>query len=143
MKTKIRNQKERGSAMLEGALVLLTFIMLLLGTVDFGQVLYFHQALTDRARAAARYGAVNPTDTAGIQNMAIYNQATTSGSPSPLLANLTSSMITVTNPATNTSNARVVVTIANYPINFFSPYIAQAFNARPVMVAASSETQTP
>ena len=138
-----QNQKQRGSAMLEGTLVLLTFICLLLGTVDFGQMLYFHQALTDRARAAARYGAVNPTDSDGIKNIAIYNQPTTSGSPTAIINGLTTSMINVTNTGNNTSSARVVVTISNYPINFFSPYIAQAFNARPVMVAASAETQTP
>jgi Flp pilus assembly protein TadG len=143
MKINRMNQKERGSAILEGSLVLLTFILLLLGTVDFGQVLYFHQALTDRARAAARYGAIYPTDTTGIQNMAIYNQPTTSGSPTPMIGGLTSSMIAVSNLDINTDNARVVVTISNYPIQFFSPYIAQAFNNRPIMATATAESQAP
>ena len=59
--------------MVETSLVLLTFLMLLIGIIDFGQVLYFHQSLVERARAAARYGAINPTDTTGIQNVAVYN----------------------------------------------------------------------
>jgi hypothetical protein len=55
--------------MVETALILLTFILMLIGTIDFGQVIYFHQSLVERARAAARYGAINPTDTTGIRNI--------------------------------------------------------------------------
>jgi len=143
MKPLRNNRAERGSTMVESALVLLTFLLLLIGTVDFGQLIYFHQSLVERARAAARYGAVNPSDTAGIQNVALYNQSMTPNPPSSVLPGLTSAMISVSNPDANTSSARVVVTISGYQINFFSPYIAQAFNNRPVMVAVSSETQTP
>jgi len=52
---------------------------------------------------------------------------------------MTTSMVDVQNPDINTSSARVVVTISNYPINFISPYIAQSFHNRPVMVAMSAE----
>jgi Flp pilus assembly protein TadG len=136
-------RNERGSALLESALVLLTFVLMLIGTVDFGQVIYFHQSLVERARAAARYGAVHPTDTTGIKNMAVYNSATTTELSTRVLPNLTTSMVDVRNPDINTTSARVVVTITGYPINFFSPYIAQTFNNRAIQVAMPSETQVP
>src|SRR5207247_7845746 len=66
---------QHGQAMLESALVLLLLLVVLIGIVDMGQFLYFHQSLTERARAAARYGAVNTYSSPGlaIQNVAIYN----------------------------------------------------------------------
>jgi Flp pilus assembly protein TadG len=131
--------------MLESALVLLTFFVMLIGTIDFGQVMFFHQSLVERARTAVRYGVTNPTNTAGIKNMAVYNTVTVTGTPSAVLPNLTTAMVTVTNPDANTSSARVVVTISGYPVNFLSPYtyITQSFSNLAVTVAMSSETQVP
>jgi Flp pilus assembly protein TadG len=132
-----KNHAERGQSFVETGLVLIIFLMLLIGIVDFGQVLYFHQSLVERARAAARYGAINPTDTTGIKNIAVYN-STTAGSAA-VLNGLTTAMVNVQNPDINTTSARVVVTISNYPISFISPYIARSFTNRPIMVAMSSE----
>jgi Flp pilus assembly protein TadG len=129
--------------MLESALTLLTFILMLLGAVDFGQVMYFHQSLMERARQAARYGVTDPTNTTAIQNMAVYNSTTTTGSPPAVLPGLTTAMVSVTNPDVNTSAARVVVAISGYPLNFLSPYIMQSFNNLGVTVAMTSETQVP
>jgi len=134
-----RKHSQRGQSFVETGLVLIIFLMLLIGILDFGQVLYFHQSLVERARAAARYGAIHPTDTTGIQNMAVYNSATVPSPPNPILNGMTTAMVNVQNPDINTTAARVVVTISNYPITFISPYIAQTFNNRPVMVAMSSE----
>ncbi|MSV36073.1 MAG: hypothetical protein EXQ47_10840, partial [Bryobacterales bacterium] len=90
---KPRDPRQRGSNLVEAALILLTFLLLLIGIVDFGQVLYFHQVLVERARTGARYGAVNPTNTTGIQNMVVYNTPTTSGSPSAVVGGLTTAMV--------------------------------------------------
>jgi hypothetical protein len=129
--------------MVETALILLTFILMLIGTIDFGQVIYFHQSLVERARAAARYGAINPTDTTGIQNIAVYNAASPPGTPTPVLPGLTTAMVTLSNTGANTPEARIMVTISGYPINFISPYIARQFNNRPVIVSMSAESQVP
>jgi Flp pilus assembly protein TadG len=49
--------------MVEAALILFVFITFIVGTLDFGQYLYFHQSLTERARAALRYGgSISGTD---------------------------------------------------------------------------------
>jgi Flp pilus assembly protein TadG len=129
--------------MLESALVLLTFLLLIFGTIDFGQVLFFQQSLVERARAATRYGVTNPTDTTGIRNMAVYNSSTVTGSPAPILAGLTTAMVSVSNPDANTSAARVIITISGYPMRFYSPYISGAFTALSVTVVGTAETQVP
>jgi hypothetical protein len=51
---------QRGQSLIEGTLVMLVFFALLLGVVDFGQVLFAHQSLTERARAAVRWGSLHP-----------------------------------------------------------------------------------
>ena len=142
-KSKQSIRSERGSNFVESALILLTFLMMLIGVIDFGQVLYFHQSLTERARAAARYGAIHPTDTTGMQNVAVYNTATVSGTPVAVLPGMTTAMVNVQNLNANTAAAQVIVTISNYPIRFISPYIAQQFNNRPVIVAMSAENEVP
>ena len=142
MRIERRKNRERGSSLLESALILLTFIMMLIGTIDFGQVVYFHQSLVERARAAARYGVINPTNTTGIQNVAVYNSSTSSGQTA-VLPGLTTAMVDVQNPDINTPNARVVVTISGFPMQFFTPYLASSFNGRPVVVAMTAESQVP
>ena len=138
-----KTHRERGSGMVETSLVLLTFLMLLIGIIDFGQVLYFHQSLVERARAAARYGAINPTDITGIQNVAVYGMDSPGGSPVAVLPNMTTSMVNVQDLGNNTPEARIMVTISGYPINFISPYIARQFNNRPVIVCLTAENQVP
>jgi Flp pilus assembly protein TadG len=144
MKPSKRNS-QRGSNLVETSLILLTFLTMLIGVIDFGQVLYFHQSLVERARAAARYGAVClPTcSTTNVQNVAVYNNSSPSGTPVAILPGMTTSMVNVQNLNANTADAQVVVTISNYPINFISPYIARQFNNRPVTVAMSAESEVP
>jgi len=138
-----RKHSERGSGLVETSLILLIFLMMLIGIIDFGQVLYFHQSLVERARAAARYGAINPTDTDGIKYMAVYNSPTLPATPNAILPGLTTSMVTPSNVGADTPEARIMVTISGYPIKFISPYIAQQFNNRPVIVCLTAETQVP
>src|SRR5579863_1957615 len=76
MKPANRKKRERGSAIVEGSLILLILLSMLVAIVDFGQFLFIHQTLTERAREAVRYGVVNdPTDTTSIQNVVLYGQA--------------------------------------------------------------------
>jgi Flp pilus assembly protein TadG len=136
---KRRNDRRRGHAMLEGALILTIFLSFLIGTLDFAQFLYFHQSLVERVRTAARYGAVHPTDTTAIRNMAVYNKAVLTGSETSLVPNLTTDLVSVSSLSAGTSEARVTVTISNYPFQFFSPFIARAGTARSITATMISE----
>jgi len=121
--------------MLESALVLLMFLVILLGIVDMGQFLYFHQSLTERARAASRYGAVHAYSSPGlaIQNVAIYNDPSGAGNGAtavlPYLNTAAGSNGYVSATlvgAVGTDDARIVVTINNYPYRFISPYMSKS-----------------
>src|SRR5882724_9302067 len=95
-------KKQSGQAMLESALILLVFLVVLLGIVDFGQFFYFHQSLTDRARAGARYGSVHACSNldacSEAVNYTIYNDPTTTtgGAVLPCLAGECTKNATVT-----------------------------------------------
>lgn len=137
----------RGFALVESSLVLIVFLAFCIGTLDFGQYLYFHQALAERARAAARYGAVNWTDRTGIRNVALYNDAAgTANGATAILADLTTAMIDVCLPGdatcsdpTNTTESRITVTISGYQMTTFNFVFPQSFTNKPITASLPSE----
>ena len=53
---------QRGQGMVELAIILPLLLTVLLGTIDLGRAFYTYVALTNAAREAARYAAVNDTN---------------------------------------------------------------------------------
>lgn len=49
----------RGSTMLEGALVMTTFVILLIGAMDFGRLGFAYSSVTYAAHQAARFASTN------------------------------------------------------------------------------------
>jgi len=49
----------RGSTMIEGALVMTAFVILLIGCMDFGRLGFAYSSVTFAAHQAARYAATN------------------------------------------------------------------------------------
>ena len=134
MKNETRNKRRRGSALIETGLIFTTFAFLLVGTFDFGQFLFIHQALVERARSSARWGLVNdPTNTTAIQNMVLYNQATAPQNGSGYFG-LTASMVNVTNPGSGSSDNRIVILINNYSYIILSPYIGGTYTGPNITV---------
>jgi|SRR5690349_8825449 len=120
-------ERQRGSAFVETALVFTTFAFLVIGAFDFGQFLFVHQALVERARNAVRWGAVNdPTNVTAVQNMVLYNQATVPTDASSYFG-LTTDMVQVSNPGSGTVDYRLTVLVTNYPYTILSPYIAGTY----------------
>ena len=118
-------KNQRGQAMIESGLILMVFLPVLIGIMDFGQFLYYHTSLTERTRAAARWGAVNTFDATAIANVAIYNDSTgTANGAKAFLPNLQTSSstgdgyVSATLTDAGTDDARVRVTINNYPYYF-------------------------
>ena len=144
----MRNKRlQRGQAMVEAGLILFVFVTFLVGTLDFGQYLYFHQTLTERARAALRYGVVNTGDRLAIQNVAVYNDpAGTANGATALVPSFTTDMVSVclpgdagcTDPAA-TSDSRVSVTISGYQMTTFNLVMPRNFTNRPITASAPSE----
>ena len=132
-----RRHKSRGNVLVETALIFIVFAALLIGAFDFGQFLFIHQALVERARSAARWGAVNdPTNATAIQNMVLYNQSSRpDGDSRASYFNLTTDNVSVTNPDSGTDQYRLNVQISGYSYNILSLYIAGSYTGPPVSVS--------
>src|SRR5207245_134629 len=123
---------QRGAVMIETGLIFTAFAFMLIGAADFGQFLFIHQALVERGRNAARWGALSdPTNTTAIQNMVIYNQSTAGTNP---YFGLTTSMVQVSNPGAGTTNSRVAILITNYPYTILSPLIGGTYTGPNISV---------
>lgn len=134
--TSRRRRTSKGSVLVETALIFLAFASMLIGACDFGQFLFIHQALVERARYSARWGAINdPTDSVSITNMVLYNQA---ASPPPGTAsyfNLTAGNVTVTNPGLGTDDYRLNLQVSGYSYAVFSLFIAGTYTGPPIIVS--------
>lgn len=53
------NQKERGAAAVEMAMLLPLLLLILVGTMEFGRVFNVQNSLTQAAREGARHGAIH------------------------------------------------------------------------------------
>jgi Flp pilus assembly protein TadG len=123
-----RRRTSRGSVFVETALIFIAFFSMLIGTVDFGQFLFIHQALVERARYAARWGAINdPTDTASITNMVLYNQGAAPPLGTASYFNLTAANVTVSSAGSGTDDYRLNLQISGYSYAVFSPYVAGSY----------------
>jgi hypothetical protein len=133
---------QRGQSLVEGTLVMLVFFALLLGVVDFGQVLFAHQSLTERARAAVRWGSLHPE--AGpepVRNLVLYGTPETSSESGYL--GLTPDNVRVEFRAVEEGSNDVEtlhVEIINFEAPLFAPWWPdlshKLMNPRPVSVTA-------
>ena len=96
---------ERGTTVAEFAIVALIFFIMIFGIIEFGRLLYTHNALADATRRGARYAAMHPGTTAEditkVQNEVVYGANGTfddDGNPTsaPLVSGLTRDMVEVT-----------------------------------------------
>ncbi len=123
---KFQRNRQKGGTLLESVLTLMVFLALFIGIFEVGEVLFVHQTLTDRARNAARWGAVNSYDATSIQNLVLYGATSQSEGQIPAFG-LTAANVTISRPAASigTPEDRVVVTI-NYPVTLISVFIGQS-----------------
>ncbi len=126
-----RSKRQRGSVIVETALISLIFFCMLIGILDFGQFLFIHNTLSERAREAVRWATVNdPTNTAAIQNMVLYGQTTggTGANTDSGIFNVLRSNVSVTTTGSATQDYEVVVRVHDYAYQIYSPYIAGTYN---------------
>ena len=136
-----RRRVRKGQGLVEASLVLMTLLLLVIGILDFAQLLFFLQTFTERARAGARYAVANNFDTQTITNVVLYNSPTAPGGNPPGLFGLTASEITVTRyDAGDKVKDRIEVKISNVPLAFYSPLIKGSYTHRPFRVVRSVES---
>ena len=130
--SKHRREKQAGQAFVETVLTLMAFLIILLGMIEIGQILFVHQMLSERIRTAARWGAVNPWDDATsptlISNIVLYGTTAPAQSAQPIF-NLTPQNVAVSRPQPDYSAAdRIVVKASGYALTFVTNAVVQASN---------------
>ena len=150
MRTINHRHNEKGTTVAEFAVVALLFFTLIFAIIEFGRLLYTHNALTDATRRGARFAALhqgrplNEADKQAVRNYVVYGAGVTFdgvGNPSkpPMINDLTTDMVEVefegvdldgdpttegtTNYGTNLGTA--TVKIENYQFNLSIPVIGR------------------
>ena len=135
---------ERGTTMAEFALISAVFFMIIFGIIEFGRLLYTHNALTDAARRGARYAALHHEtidDKACVKNIVVYGEThvapKTCAATGPALINgLTPDKVIVTYEGADDDNdpntpatdygmnlGTASVSIENYQFNLSIPFM--------------------
>jgi Flp pilus assembly protein TadG len=113
---------ERGTQMIEFALLLPFLIVLFASGVEMGRLFYTYNTLQKATEVGARYlstslvqtdGTYLDSDTAAAKNLIVCGNAATCSGMTPVANNLSSSNITITSPGT-ASGTRYVTVSVNY-----------------------------
>jgi Flp pilus assembly protein TadG len=136
MRLASRRARRKGNAVIETAFIFVVFASLVIGVFDFGQFLFVHQALVERARYALRWGVANgPGNTEGIRNIVLYDQSTAPEGATTGYFGLTSSNVVVTRTDVGTNDQRLTVQIINFPYKMLSPFITGSYTGPEIRVS--------
>ena len=134
-------KNERGTTIAEFAVVALLFFVIIFGIIEFGRLLYTHNALTDATRRGARFAALHKeAEEDLVRKEVVYgSRIDADGNPTgpPLINGLTEDMVEVvylgkalnadgslrTNYGTNLGTA--TVTINDYQFDLLIPVIGR------------------
>src|SRR5512141_953817 len=101
---RVDRKGEQGTTMAEFALISAVFFMIIFGIIEFGRLLYTHNALTDAARRGARYAVLHHETTFDedcVKKVAVYGEThidpvTCAVNGPPLINGLTTDNVIVT-----------------------------------------------
>jgi hypothetical protein len=116
-----RRQKQAGQSLLESTLILAAFMGLIIGMSGVGQLLFVRQTLADRARMAARWGALNSYDPAAIRRMVLFGTAADAAPGQSAFFGLKPEAVEVSNPGCPGPACRVTVAIPEHGIRSVEP----------------------
>jgi Flp pilus assembly protein TadG len=123
---------QRGATLVEFSIAATVFLMAMFAVIEFGRVLWLHNALTDAARRGARYAVLQCAPSDGtcpgsstsvdrIKNIVVYGNS--AGGTQPLVENLTTSNVNVNYSAFGLDGGTVSVSITNYQFQLVLPLI--------------------
>jgi Flp pilus assembly protein TadG len=120
---RIKNRdNERGSTLVEFAIGITIFVTAMFAVLEFGRVLWVHNALADAARRGARYAVLHSAAQSGeVKNVVVYGDP--AGGSQPMLDNLSSANVDVTYNGFDMNQGTVTVKITNYQFQFVIPIV--------------------
>jgi hypothetical protein len=134
----MKRRAARGSEVVESSIVLLVFMVVFVGILDMGQLMFLCNVLSDRVRTGARYAVVHTYSTATIQNVVAYNSSTSPGGSG--LFGITPAMVQVNHYDAGLPTERVQVAISTYTMHFLSPWLASSFTPGPFSAVMPMES---
>lgn len=133
-----------GQSVVEFAILLPLFMLLLLITVDFGRLFFSYVQLNNAAREGAAYAATNPTDLAGITTHATAEtNAQAQGGEHPIsvataCVDTTGSTISCTDAPGGGGPGYTVTVTATESFSFLTPWIDGFFRNNFTMATSAS-----
>ena len=122
LRLKKNKKNERGSTLVEFAIGVLVFATAMFAVLEFGRVLWAHNALTDAARRGARYAVLHAAnDSAQVKNVVVFGDA--AGTGNPMLPNLSAENVSVVYNGFGLNDGTVTVSITNYQFQLVIPII--------------------
>lgn len=129
---------QRGSAMVEGAMVIGLFLMVFIGIFDFAQIMYLHQSLTERVRFAARAAVVEPLTETEIRNLVLYGKKEPADGQTGYFG-LEPKNVSVTIAEKGTNEQRLKLRVAGLKFQVLSPWMARVGYNLPITVSTPLE----
>ena len=122
----VKKKRNRGQAIVEFALILPIFLLLVLGSMEFGLVFHQYQIVTSASREGARVATLGGTDAEVVAAVNAAASTINSGALS-----------TTISPATRVRGNSVTVTVTN-PGTVQTPLIAQLITPNPYPVTGKT-----
>ena len=123
-------RKSRGQALVEFAVVIPLFLLLLFGLIDIGRLVYINNALSQGAREAARWGSVQSRaqTAAGLTSIQTYAVGQMTAVPNPTVTASCQSDPGIP-PGTNVACDILVVQVSAQ-VTMVTPFVAQLVGQR-------------
>ena len=119
-------KRKRGQAIVEFALILPVFILILLGIMEFGLVFHQYLIVTAASREGARVAALGGTDAETVTMVKASAASINTGQ-----------LTTTITPAARVKGQTVSVQVTN-PVTIRAPLIAQIFPQNPFPVSGTT-----
>ena len=135
------------------------FFVMIFGIIEFGRLLYTHNALTDAARRGARFAVLHERDHPCVEKVVVYGEshvdvddANCATTGAPLINGLTEGNIVVTyegadldgNPDSpnpwGTNLGTATVSVEDYVFDLSIPFIGRALNMPAYSTTLTSES---
>jgi Flp pilus assembly protein TadG len=115
-------RKRRGQTLVEFALILPIFLLVLIGIFDFGRAVYYYNSLSNAAREAVRVAIVDQNTTA-ITDTAVSHASSVGVTSGDVTVEFRTADLTASCPAPYAVGCVAVVTV-NYQYNAATPIIS-------------------
>lgn len=127
------HRDQRGAALMEFAIAGSIFLTMMFAVIEFGRLLWTHNALKSAAQQGARYAALRKNDSTSIdavKKMVVYGNPNPPGGAQSTIPGLTTSKVNVSYANYNglQLSAKATVTITGCQFTFSVPLIGATLN---------------